>query len=95
MAVSINMIIYLVFVSGKLSGMPAERNPQSQAPGILFPSNTTMGTVQSMWAISFLVSFILLWTSTVILLHHYSQRLGRLKFWSLLIIPLAAQVFML
>ena len=89
MAVSINMIIYLVFVSGTLSGMPAERNPQSQAPGILFPSNTTMGTVQSMWAISFLVSFILLWTSTVILLHHYSQRLGRLKFWSLLIIPLA------
>jgi hypothetical protein len=92
MAVSINMIIYLVFVSGTLSGMPAERNPQSQAPLIFFPSNTTMGTVQSMWAISFLVSFILLWTSTVILLHHYSQRLGRLKFWSLLIIPLAAQV---
>lgn len=92
MAVSINMIIYLVFVSGTLSSMPAERNPQSQAPSIFFPSNTIMGTVQSMWAISFLVSFILLWTSTVILLHHYSQRLGRLKFWSLLIRPLAAQV---
>jgi hypothetical protein len=92
MAVSINMIIYLVFVSGTLSGMSAERNPQSQAPMILFPSNTTMGTVQSMWSISFLVSFILLWTSTVILLHHYSQSLGRLRFWTLLIIPLAAQI---
>ena len=91
-SVSITMLLTLVFVSGTLSVLPSERNPQSQAPAIYPQGNTTIGEIQGAYALSVVVSFVLLWSSTVMLLHQYSQKLGRIKLWVILTIPLAAQV---
>jgi hypothetical protein len=90
--VSISMILTLLFNSGSLTGLPAERNPNSQAPVIFFPTNTPMGILQYVWATSNVVNFVLLWVGTVLLLRQYSSKLGRLKFWVILSIPMAAEV---
>ena len=45
-----------------------------------------------MFAISHMSSFLSLWTSTVLLLHTYSQKLGKVKFWIIISIPLASFV---
>ena len=39
---------------------------------------------------SAVVSFILLWVSTAFLLHSYSQKMGKFKFWGIMILPLAS-----
>lgn len=38
--------------------------------------------------VSSILSFILTWGATVLLLRHYSQRLGRVKYWSIVGLPL-------
>lgn len=90
--ISVNMVFILLFVSGVLSGLPSERNPQSQAPDIFLPPITTLGLFQAFWALSFIVSFVCIWSSTVILLHQYSQKLGKVRLWVILAVPLVAQV---
>ena len=42
----------------------------------------------SPYVISSLLSFILTWFATVLLMHHYSNRLGRVKYWIMVTIPL-------
>jgi hypothetical protein len=43
---------------------------------------------QSGYLITSILSFILTWVATVVLLHHYSGRLGRTKYWIVVSIPL-------
>ena len=40
------------------------------------------------YVISSILSFILFWVSTALMLRHYSKRLGRIKYWILVSIPL-------
>jgi hypothetical protein len=45
-------------------------------------------TFHSGYLISSVLSFILIWIATVIILRHYSQKLGRGKYWIIVSIPL-------
>jgi hypothetical protein len=47
------------------------------------------GTLNYAYFISSIISFILTWGATALLLRHYSQRLGKVKYWIVLSIPLA------
>jgi hypothetical protein len=91
-SVTITMLLTLVFVSIALSTLPGERSQQSQAPSLFFPLNTSLGIIQYVYATSVVVSFVLLWSCTVMLLHQYSKKLGRVKLWVILSLPLAAQM---
>jgi hypothetical protein len=51
-----------------------------------------LGKVQIVFAIFHVFSFLSLWASTVLLLHTYSQKLGKAKFWVIISIPLALYV---
>lgn len=79
--------------------MPVEIHPQSQlalereevghGPDIRkFDQSTPLGIVQTVFTTSHIASFLLLWGSTALLLHRYSQKLGKVKFWTIISIPI-------
>src|SRR5207253_6743143 len=37
---------------------------------------------------SFILSFILMWSATVLMMSHYAKRMGRIKYWIVVSIPL-------
>jgi signal transduction histidine kinase len=55
-----------------------------------FDQSTILGKVQTVFVTSHILSFLLLWGSTAMLLHTYSKRLGKVKFWTIITIPIAS-----
>jgi hypothetical protein len=55
-----------------------------------FDSSTLSGKVQIVFVISRILSYLSLWTSTAILLHAHSGKLGKVKFWIIIGIPIAS-----
>jgi signal transduction histidine kinase len=55
-----------------------------------FDQSTISGKVQIVYVVSHILSFMLLWGSTAMLLYTYSKKLGKVKFWIIIIIPLAS-----
>ena len=55
-----------------------------------FELSTVLGKVQTVFVTSQIASFLLLWGSTAMLLHTYSKKLGKVKFWTIITIPVAS-----
>ena len=55
-----------------------------------FDLSTVLGKVQTVFVVSQIVSFLSLWGSTAMLLHTYSKKLGKVKFWIIITIPIAS-----
>ena len=55
-----------------------------------FDLSTVLGKVQTVYVTSHIASFLLLWGSTAMLLHTYSKKLGKVKFWTIIAIPVAS-----
>jgi hypothetical protein len=80
--------IFLVYNSIVLFYMPAERNPQSSPSSFqLYSQDSPMWTLQYHNGVVNFVTVLLLWVSSAIMLHQHSQKLGKIKFWSIMIIP--------
>ena len=80
--VSISLSLLIVQNYSLLSELPEERNLMSE-PNLPFPNETMYFA-----AVSGAVSFYLLWFSTALLLSHYAIRLGHIKFWTIMSIPI-------
>ncbi|MFZ0697686.1 MAG: hypothetical protein WAM88_11170, partial [Nitrososphaeraceae archaeon] len=55
-----------------------------------FDQSTIPGIAQIVYVVSHILSFLLLWGSTTMLLHTYSKKLGKVKFWAIITIPVAS-----
>src|SRR5215204_470160 len=55
-----------------------------------FDQSTILGKVQTVFVTSHIASFLLLWGSSAMLLHTYSKKLGKVKFWTIITIPIAS-----
>jgi signal transduction histidine kinase len=55
-----------------------------------FNLSTILGQVQAVYVTSHIASFLLLWGSTAMLLYTYSKKLGKVKFWTIVSIPIAS-----
>jgi hypothetical protein len=54
------------------------------------PAGSIISALNNGYAISSIISFIVTWIATAVLLrHYYSQRLGRIKYWGIISLPLA------
>lgn len=84
-------VVFISLSSGLiLLTLPSDRNEKSE---IGFNSdNALIGTVQTVNATYNLVSVLLLWSSTLLLLKHYSKRIGKIKFWTIMTIPIALTI---
>lgn len=50
--------------------------------------SSSEGTIRFGYLVSSVISFILIWITTVLLLYHYSNRVGKAKYWFMVSIPL-------
>jgi hypothetical protein len=88
-SVTIAMSLLIVFITVSLLGLPIERNILSQSTFPFFNQNSAMGIEQYVSAVADAVYFLLLWVGTALLLHPYSYKFGRIKFWLIVPIPIA------
>jgi signal transduction histidine kinase len=72
-------------------GHGSEQEEFGHGPDIRkFDPSTILGKVQAVYVTSHIASFLLLWGSTAMLLHTYSKKLGKVKFWTIITIPIVS-----
>ena len=70
---------------------PSEEEEVGHGPDIRkFDQSTMSGKIQIVYVVLHILSFLLLWGSTAMLLHPYSKKLGKVKFWTIIIIPVVS-----
>ena len=87
-SILLNIIFSVILVVSVLSTQP---NNIGQHVGILsatFSDYSTIIQLQQVYSVSFIISYVVTWLATVTVLQSHSKRLGRAKFWVLVILPL-------
>jgi hypothetical protein len=84
-----NAALTLILVSVLILALPMElpsthttSNPPFFGPG------SYVDTLNSAYITSSVLSFLLTWIATALLLGHYSRKLGRIKYWAIVSVPL-------
>jgi len=84
---AVSGIITLIYVTDALSG---QRGVEYIKP--LRNPLAIVASVENVFSSSYFISsvagFILTWCATILLLHHYSRKLGLVKYWIIVLIPL-------
>jgi hypothetical protein len=86
--VTINAVITIGFLSIEPSNHPIYgiATPSSSPVGSLSISSISLDNV--IYNVTSILSFILMWIATVVLLSHYSRAIGKAKYWLIVSIPL-------
>ena len=85
-SILVNTLFTVIFTVGVLLTQPIHIGWHL---GILAPPFSDIySTLQPLYSFSFIISYIITWFATVTVLHTHSQRLGKAKFWALVILPL-------
>src|SRR5919112_1088705 len=84
--ISINTGFTLVYVGDVLTTQSDYLRANSSHTNAFFSSNSLLSIG---YITSSILSFILTWFATVLILLHYSKKLGRVKYWIIMSIPLA------
>ncbi|MBD0360054.1 MAG: hypothetical protein ICV56_05015 [Nitrososphaeraceae archaeon] len=82
---AVNAIFTVINVNERLLDRPSEIWQFAGGTVVLAAKNTVLDLS---YILSSILSFILTWAATVLLLNHYSQRLGRVRYWIIVSIPL-------
>jgi hypothetical protein len=80
--IAISVVAMIILFSIILQDKPSVVTPQSN---VVFPPNSIANSLQN---ISGVISFLLIWGGTILLLHHNIHRIGKVKFWALTSTPL-------
>jgi hypothetical protein len=89
----ITTLVFIILFDSSLYLTRSEtRNPDSTIVFEFFYPNEALGVIQYVWTLSNIVTYLLIWTATAILLEYHSKRIGRFKFWGLLLLPLISFV---
>ncbi|HEY7080237.1 MAG TPA: hypothetical protein VH500_11080 [Nitrososphaeraceae archaeon] len=88
-AITVNAIDSIIFYDVVLLGKPAVVTASSEVIfQVGFTPGTPMFVVSTVQTYSLIGYFVLTWGGTILLLHHHIQRVGRIKFWTLVTLPL-------
>jgi hypothetical protein len=82
---SLSVIIHMLYVSSDLEAFPDEIRPVISAVMIYDNPERPLATFSV--AIS-VISFVMTWLATTLLLRHHSRKLGRIKYWIAITLPL-------
>jgi len=85
---SLNSIFTLAFVDYILFSKPNEVLPYIATNPPFFVPGSIVTVLDSAFIISSIVAFILTWIATALLLRQYSRKLGRIRYWVLVSLPL-------
>jgi hypothetical protein len=72
-----------------LLAKPTEIGPFTSGTVLFIEPGSATAILNYAYVISSITSFFLTWGATTLLLRHYSRRLGRVKYWIIVSIPLA------
>jgi hypothetical protein len=85
---SINALLTLAFVYGAFLNLPDEIKPNLSEEYYLAIPGSIESLLNSAFTLSSIISFILTWVATVLLLHSYTRKFGRIKYWIIVSLPL-------
>jgi hypothetical protein len=88
MMLAINVLSTLVFVNDILLSKPTEVRANIVGTTLFIEPYSLTSSLNDVYFVTTILSFILMWIATILLLHHHSQRLGRVKYWIIVSIPL-------
>lgn len=86
--IALSSVVAVLEDSLVLARKPAEITPQSEVIFPSFESNTLLDILSQIYQYSSDISFALVWLATLLLLYHYLQRLGHIKYWVIISLPL-------
>jgi hypothetical protein len=86
--ISVNLVITLLFSVTILSSRPDEVRQFLVSSGIFVRQGSFAAVLNNAYEVSSVAMFIAMWWATAILLYYYSKRVGKIKFWILVAIPL-------
>jgi hypothetical protein len=84
--VTINSIVTISFLSTEVSPVDDSVKPSSAPVGALRMSSGSLNNI--LYTVTSILSFILTWIATVMLLGHYSKEMGKAKYWLMVSVPL-------
>ena len=85
-SILLNTIFTLMFIVGVLL---TQTNDIGWHIGIMNATFSSFNdTLKQFYSVSFIISYVVTWFATVTVLHTYSYRLGKVKFWAFAILPL-------
>src|SRR5919108_172631 len=84
---SLNFVFAILYVTSELTRLGNKEyiQPLKSLVSVVYEVNKPLN---SAFFITSILSFILTWFASVLLLHHYSKKKGRIKFWIIVSIPL-------
>jgi hypothetical protein len=85
LSLSINAILGMIYLSDQFSYVSEIIQPRPYGGYVL---HTHYSSLADLYTISSGVMFVLFWLGTVLLLQSYRKRLGALKFWIIMFVPL-------
>jgi len=85
LSLSINAVIGIIYVADQLSYVSDVIQP---GPYGGFIMHSHYSSLADLYTISSGVTFVLFWLGTVLLLQSYRKRLGTIKFWIIMLVPL-------
>jgi hypothetical protein len=85
---AVNLGLGVTFMTSALWNQNPEIRQHIGVSTTSFSPDSSMGMLYSSYVFSGIGSFLSMWISTTLLLHHYSRKLGRAKFWVMVIISL-------
>jgi hypothetical protein len=90
-AITINLAFAVSFMIPILISKPPEIMDHLLTGEVAgaFDANSPLGVISSANVISGIIAFILMWISTALLFRHHSKKLGLVKYWAIITIPLA------
>ena len=83
-----NLVIVALFSITVLSSRPTEVRQFLVNSGIFIQQRSFEASLSSLYQASSIAMFVAMWCATAVLLHNYSKRLGKVKFWVLIALPL-------
>ncbi|MGI0001695.1 MAG: hypothetical protein ACRD42_01285, partial [Nitrososphaeraceae archaeon] len=83
---AVNSFLAFMYLNIEYSDNPDLIKPIRSLTGVFASPDVTL---QPIYLVISVFSFILMWAATVFLLRNYSSRLGKIKYWILVTIPLA------
>jgi hypothetical protein len=87
-SLAINGLLTISFVTSAFQNMPISIRPNLQMLYYLPIPGSVVYLLNSAYIISSIISFLLTWIATALLLRSYSRKFGRIKYWILISLPL-------
>ncbi len=87
LAIVLNASVTLAISTLLLNGQPVVQYETRGTISFGLGSSTIIGLI-SLYSISSIISFVLMWSATALFLRAYSRKIGRIKYWSLMSLPL-------